>query len=151
MASKRELILDNIVTALAAISTGSGYNFTIGEAALGLKHFAAVPEDKFPAAYVAGADEDRGNSAQAQFKSLVQVSIIAYVRTANADDTAQLERDLSKFIEDVTKALYVDITRGGIATFTEVRGIKTDKGSWSPFAGCEIIVACDYRSANSTP
>lgn len=149
--SGREKVLDNIVAALGIIATGSGYNYTIGDYRLGLKHFQEVPEDKFPAAFVAGADEARTNVSNRGFKSILQVSIIAFVKVADSSDPAQLERDLSKFIEDITKALYLDPTRGGNATFTEVRDIKTDKGSWIPYAGCEMVVACDYRGSFATP
>lgn len=148
--SVREKVLDNMVSALSAIAAGT-YNYTIGDCRLGLKHFQEVPEDKFPAAFVAGADEDRVNVSNRGFKSILQVSVIGYVSYSNTADPAELERVLSRWIEDITKALYADPTRGGYATFTEVRGIKTDKGSWNPYAGCEIIVACDYRASFATP
>ncbi len=151
MASKREQLLDNLVTALAAMTTGGGYNFTVGEAKLGLKHFEQTPPDLFPAAYVAGADEDRENSTNRGFKSDLRVSIVGYVRVPDAADTEQLERDVSKFLEDVTKAVLADPTRGGTSTFTEVVQIKADKGAWVPYAGFEMTVRCDYRATFAAP
>lgn len=149
--SKREEALDNLVAALTVIATGSGYNFTIGEAKLGIKHFEQVPSDKFPAAYVAGADEDRVNSTNRGFKSDTVASIMGYVRVDDSADTEQLERNVSRFIEDVTKALLADPTRGGKATFTEITRVKTDKGAWVPFAGFEITVRFDYRATFAAP
>lgn len=149
--SKREEALDNLVTALAAIATGSGYNYTIGEARLGVKSFESQASDKFPFACVAGADEDRVNSTNKSFKSDTVATIWGFVRVADAADTEQLERDLSRFIEDVTKAVLADPTRGGKATFTEVTKVRTDKGAWVPFAGFEMTVRFDYRATFAAP
>ncbi len=149
--SKREEALDNLVAALALIATGSGYNFTIGEAKLGMKHFEQVPSDKFPAAYVAGADENRQNVTNRGFRSDTEASIAGYVRVTDSADTEQLERDVSRFIEDITKAVLADPTRGGKATYTEITRVKTDKGAWVPFAGFEITVKFDYRATFAAP
>ena len=151
MSSKREQVLDNLVTALTAIATGGGYNFTIGEAKLGLKHFEQTPADKFPAAYVAGADEGRDNTTNRGFKSDLTISIVGYVRVQDAADTEQLERDVSKFLEDMTKAIMADPTRGGLATYTQIGQVKADKGAWVPYAGFEITVHCDYRATFAAP
>jgi len=151
VASTRELILNDIVAALAAINGGSMYNFTIGEAALGLKHFAAVPSDKFPAAYVCGADEDRSNVTNAHFKGVLKAHIVGYVQVADASDTATLEKYVSRFVSDVMVALTVDPTRSGAARYTEVKTVNTDKGAWAPYAGFEIIVECEYRAPFQAP
>ncbi len=151
MASKRESVLDNVVAAIAAITTAGGYNFNVGEAKLGLKHFEQTPGDKFPAAYVSGADEERGNTTNLGFKSEVSVSIIAYVRVDDAADTELLERYVSRWIEDITKAVMADPTRGGYATFTEIRPIKADKGAWVPYAGFEMTLVTDYRATFAAP
>lgn len=151
MASKRESALDNLVSALASITTGGGYNFTIGEYQLGLKHFERCPQDTFPHAYVAGADEDRSNVTNRGFKSETEAYIVGYVRAADSADEPELERRLSRFIEDVTKAVLADPTRGGYATYTEITRVKTDKGSWNPYAGFEMTVRFDYRATFAAP
>ncbi|HYF53117.1 MAG TPA: hypothetical protein VEA41_02535 [Salinarimonas sp.] len=149
--SNRKRILDNIASTLAAVTTGGGYNFTIGEAKRGLKAFDSVPADKFPVCYVAGADEVRTNVTNTQFRSDLRVSVVGYVKAANAADDEALEQRLDNLIEDITKALMVDITRGGYATLTEIVEVDTDKGAWQPFAGVEMVVRCQYRASVSAP
>ena len=150
--SARENILDNIVSALAAIAAdGSSYNYTPGLCQLGLLNYAAVPEDKFPALFVAGADEKRSNNTNMEFRSDLTVSVVGYVKASDAADSPLLERQLSRLIRDVTKRLMLDVTRGGYATFTQIEEIDTDKGSWEGFAGFEMTVRCQYRAASATP
>lgn len=149
--SNRKRILDNIVSTVAAITTGGGYNSSVGECKRGFKHFNAVPEDKFPAAYLAGADEKRVNSAQRTFTSDIEASLVLYVKGADAGDPEALEQALDNFIEDVTKALMVDVTRGGYAVTTELGDIDTDKGAFIPYASAEMIVRCQYRAGVTAP
>lgn len=153
--SLRGTIIDNVVSTVAAIAVSGGYTLTAGEAKRGYKHFNAVPEDKLTsgkfAAYAAGADEKRKNAAQRTFFSDMEIALAVYVKTADASDAEQLERDLDSAIADVTKALMVDITRGGVATTTEISEINTDKGAFIPYASAEMIVRCEYRTGVSAP
>lgn len=151
MASLRESIMDNFVTTIAAISTGGGYNFTVGECQLGLKSPTDAPGDLMPCVYVAGADEDRRNAAQRTYHSDLLVEIVGYVTLADTSDKPQLERNLSKLIADLTKALMVDVTRGGYGVTTEITEIRTDKGILTPFAAVSITVRVEYRAAVATP
>ena len=153
--SNRKRILDNLVSTIAAITVAGGYNLGCGQCVRGYKHFNQVPEDlltgtKF-AAYVAGADEKRKNNAQRTFHSEILASVLVYVLTPSAENTVQLEQDLDSAIEDITKALMVDVTRGGYAITTEITDIDTDKGSFQPYAGAEILVRMEYRASVSTP
>lgn len=150
-ASTRESILDNIVSTMAAIAAGATYNYTPGLVQLGLLNFASVPEDEFPALFVAGADEKRSNVTSREFRSDLTASIVGYVRAEDAADSPKMERQLSRLIRDVTVALMSDITRGGYAVLTELGEIDTDKGSWEGFAGFEMTVRCQYRAATSAP
>lgn len=150
-ASNRERILENIKTTLAAITAGATYNYTPGEALLGLKSFTELSDEKFPAYYVAGADEERKNVTNSEFRSDIKVSIAGYLKISDASTPEELERQISRAVADVTKALYVDITRGGYSTFTEIETIDTDKGSWAPIGGFEMVVKCQYRASVSAP
>lgn len=149
--STRKRIVDNVVSTLAGITAGGGYNYTVGEAKRGIKHFSKVPADKFPAFYVPGADEKRRNVTNTQFRSDIFVSVLGYVKVANAADKEALEQAVDNLIEDATKALMTDITRGGYAVTTEIGDIECDKGSWETHAGFEMVVRCEYRAATATP
>lgn len=151
MADTRQEVLNNIETTLAGINgSAGGYNYTPGLVKLGLRHFQEVPEDKFPALFIAGADEKRNNETNSRFRSVMSVAIVGYIRS-ESDDREQAVKDLSKIISDVTKALYVDHRRGGYSTYTEVAEVETDQGDFHPYAGFRMTVECDYRAAFSTP
>ncbi len=151
MASMRESIMDNMVTTLAAITTAGGYNFNVGECLLGLKSVTDQPADIAPNIYIAGADEKRKNVAQRTYRSDLLVSVIGYVKLTDNADKPTLERLLSRLIADITKALMVDVTRGGYAVTTEIGDIDTDKGFFAPFAAVELTVRVDYTAAVATP
>lgn len=154
--SNRKRIVDNVISTLAAINgAGGGYNLTVGEAKRGFKHYNAVPEDLLASGkfcvYGAGADEERKNHTQREFRSTISISLVAYVMVANAADTEALEQALDNLLEDITKALMVDVTRGGYAVTTEIGEIDADKGAFAPFAAVEIVVKCEYRAAVTAP
>jgi hypothetical protein len=149
--SRRKRIIDNVISTLAAVTTGGGYNFTIGQAARGFKNFNAIAEDLFPVVYAAGADEKRVNMTNGEFRSDLMISLVGYVRVADAANTEALEQAIDNLIEDITKALMVDTTRGGFSTLTEIGEIDTDKGAFSPYASVELVVRCQYRVSAATP
>ena len=153
--STRKRIIDNLVTTLAAITTGGGYNLSVGEAKRGWKHFNNVSEDLLTSGkfciYAAGADEKRRNHSQREFRSDLLISVVIYVMTANSTDTEGLEQILDNAIEDATKAIMVDVTRGGYSVTTEIGDVDTDKGAFTPYASAEMIVRCEYRASVSAP
>ena len=148
---KRDLILDNLTTAFAAIATGSGYNFTVGEARRELKDYQQVPESSFPAVYVVGADEVRTNVTNEGYKSTMEIEIIGYVKHTDASDAPEVQRSISKLISDICKAAYVDITRGGRATFSEPARISHDKGLLAPYGACSVFLTVEYRGTFAAP
>lgn len=143
--------MDNIVTTIGAITTAGGYNYSVGECLLGLKSITDSPSDIMPNAYISGADEERKNLAQRTYHSNLSVPIIGYVKLADNADKTELERMLSRFIADITKALMVDVTRGGYAITTEISTIYTDQGFYAPFAAFEMTVRVEYKAAVATP
>jgi len=150
-ASTRENILANIKTTLAAIVTGATYNYTPGEVFIGLKRFSELSDEKFPAYYIAGADEDRKNNTNTNFVSDLTVSVVGYVKATDSSEPEELERQVSRAVADITKSLYLDITRGGYSTLTEITTVDTDKGAWVPIGGFEIQVRTQYRSSVANP
>jgi hypothetical protein len=148
---KAQRILDNIREAFALITAAGGYNNTVGYKNLGVKPYTEIPEDQFPALMVAGADENRENGTNQTFTSVMDISIVGYIRSSDIQDHAVALRELMDLIADLTKALYVDHTRGGLCKFTEVGKVMTDKGVMFPYAAFEMVVQVDYRSEFTTP
>ncbi len=143
---RRWLILENIKETFALILAEDGYNADIKHYGIGYKHFTEIKADKFPALMVIGADEDRENGTNKTFTSEMRVSIAGYVRSSEVGNPEIAERDLSRLISDLTKALLVDHTRGGHSRVTEIGPVTTDKGYIQPFAGFQMVVSVEYRS-----
>ena len=144
----------DLKAAIAAITAGGSYAFTAGEVKLGWKHYNDVPEDKFPAYYVAGADEKRKNVTNLHFTSDLETTIVGYVRAASGSDALDVEAlaaAISAAVSDVTTAIMADPTRGGNARYTEIGEIKTSKGEFGPVGAFEMLVKCEYRSAFAAP
>lgn len=151
MADKRQDIFGNVKSAFDLITVAGGYNNTIRHTGIGLKHYTELAADKFPALMVAGADERRENVTNTHYKSEMEISVVGYVKSASAHDPAALEQALNQLIADATKALYVDHTRGGHSTYTEIGTVLTDKGAFQPYAMFEMLVGVEYRAPFATP
>lgn len=151
MADTRQEIFENIKAAFDLILAAGGYTANVGYTGIGYKHFTEIPADKFNAVMVAGANEKRVNATNLGFTSEMEVSVVGYVNSSDAHDPAILERDLNRFIADVTKSLYIDPTRGGHSTFTEITGVVTDKGAFQPYAMFEMMVNVEYRATFAQP
>ncbi len=148
---KRFHILENVKDTFDLITVAGGYNFNAGYKGIGIKHYTEIGENRFPALMVAGADEVRANATNETFKSELEISVVGYVKSSNAHNPEIAERDLSRLIADLTKALYVDHTRGGLCTFTEIGTVRSDKGFIQPYAAFEMILQVEYRSDFSQP
>lgn len=147
----RYLILENIKAAFSLITVAGGYNFNAGYKDTGLKHITEIPADQFPALMVAGANEDRGNSTNRTFNSTMDVTVLGYVRSSDPSNPTIAEQDLSKLLSDLTKALYVDHTRGGHCKYTEIGQVNTDQGMAQPFAAFSVVVQVEYRGDFTNP
>lgn len=151
MADVRQEIMADMKAAFDLITVAGGYNFNVGHTGTEYKHFAEIPEDKFPAVMVVGARERRENSTNKTFKSEMELVVVGFVKSADAQDSAGLSSRLNQFIADVTKALHVDHTRGGKSTFTEITDVDDDKGRIQPYAMFEMLVSVEYRAAWTQP
>lgn len=152
MPNTRQQLFENLKSAFDLITVAGGYNAEMTHKAIGYKHFTECPEaEAFRVLLVAGANEKRENTTNRGFKSAMQVSLVGYVKNTNPQDPATGEDLLNRLIEDLTKALYVDPARGGLAVYTEVIEVITDKGSFQPYAGFEMIVEMEYRATFAQP
>jgi len=122
----RRLILQNVKTALAAISVSNGYKTNIATCeALG-KSWATVKPGQKPWVGIVPQRE----SYQYQPGSLMRVTlsliIIGHVSGTTQDDRASKLNDL---LDDFIKALSTDTTRGSYAIHTTLSQVETDEGA----------------------
>ena len=148
----RDLIIDNLVAAFAAMTTAGGYNFTVGEAKRGRQDVEQIPSSSFPAVYVVGADEDRINVTNSGYKSTMTITVIGYIKHTDAQDTPEIERSVSKLIQDMYKAASSDTTRDSNATFTNMgTSIETDHGILAPYGVVLMTLTVEYRATFAAP
>lgn len=143
----KEQLLANLETTLAAIVEGADYYTTVRKV---LRLDAAAPEiNAFPAIVIVpiGTRYDNQRSqVVGAVAALYTVQLTLLVRTAT-DVATTIER----FIRDVHKALFVDITRGGPAINTRVVSdeIFYPSDAREPIGGADLEVAIDFRTPRS--
>lgn len=143
--SKRTTILNYLRdTTLAAITTGNGYNFTVGNIARGIQAMDVLAVSKFPCLWIVKADEDRENITINQIRSNMTVVIVGYVR--NSSGTNGLQEDLDKLIQDTSRALEQDRLLNGSSYRLRIRSIHTDEGDIDPIAAFAMEVDISYAS-----
>ena len=131
-------------TTLAVVNDHAGYNFKLKTIKRGLLEKDALNDNDFPAVFISKGNEERENITRNQFKSTIRVILIGYVKNSTGVDGVQ--EDLDDLIEDITEAIEVDRTLGGISKWLEVKSIATDDGDLAPFGVCAIIVDVIYAT-----
>jgi hypothetical protein len=151
MASKRSQILERLrTTVLPAISAADGYNLTPKLIERGWRHPGELAGN-FPAIMVATTSETRKNatvSSPRTYTGIMKVVLVGYVKNTKANpkaDSTGVQLDLDKLIEDITHALYADITQNGLANYTDIVEVETDNGDLTPVAGCAVTVEFSYH------
>lgn len=125
-ASKRNRILDRIVTDLASISVANGYHWTVPtggcsrEARIGI----AEPGVYFPMIDVVGGPERRDYYSCDQVESKFDVEIMASVQGVNLPG-------LENLIADVENMLATDTTLSSLVVEIHCTQIETDGGTWA--------------------
>lgn len=148
--SYRRRILDYLRdTTLAAITTGNGYNYTLGTIERGLKEMDGQADSKFPAVYIGHADEERQNITGNQFQSRMRTLIIGHVK--NSSGTSGLQGNIDDLIEDLSKALEQDRKLGGLAKWIEVKSVVGPDGDVDAFGTVGIIVEIVYVTEGVNP
>ncbi len=150
--SKRKTILDYLRdTTLdeAVITTGNGYNNTIGITRRGMEAIDQLPDSSFPVLFITATRSTRQNLSKICIQAKMQVIIECYVKREG--DTNALQSDLDNLIEDVTKALYQDQTLNGNADWLEVLEITTDDSDLAPYGAAGILVEISYNTEGATP
>ena len=117
-ASRTELILADIKTALEGVQGGAGYSNTVRH----VSRDFVPPEDlhgtMLPALFVTYESEDDAEFTQEQDEGFIRIGV-----TAIAQAMTGLSTVLNSLIKDVHKALMADRTRSGLASDTIREGV----------------------------
>lgn len=142
--SLKEQILANIVTTLEGVTGGSDYFHTIYQ----VKRLDTPSTSfaSFPAVLVVPLSTQYDNPRSAVVGAnhgSFQIQLSCFIRTAT-DISKQIER----LIHDVHTALWVDISRGGIALNTRIVSddVFYPSPETEPLGGVDISIEVDYRT-----
>lgn len=153
MSSKRQTLLEYLKTLLATITVGNGYNFTVATVERGIRNIREMSDQEMPAIFITMTHEKRARITRDQFRSDLQVIIVAYVKNTKGDFTGTatgVELDLDKLVADITKAVETDplqtVSGSPLVYNTEITDIATDDGDLTPNAGVVMSVVFSYAS-----
>ena len=111
----RERIIANAETTLLTMKKANGFHFNVGLVSREPEHFSTLKNLELPAIELLWPSEDpeaTGATQQTIEKFLVlNVRGVVYAKK-------DLDRDLNRFTQDIERVLAVDITRGGLAIYT---------------------------------
>ncbi len=148
--SKRKLILQYLRdTRLPIITIGGGYTTNVALVKRGLQPLDSLSDADLPALFVGKTVEKRDNITRNQYKSIITVFIVGYVKSP--DGVSDAQGALDDMIGDVTHALETDRTLGGNAKWLEVKNVITDDGDLAPRAGFVMEVEIAYVTEGVNP
>lgn len=151
-----EQIMDQIETALAAISTGGGYETTVSEVyrPKTILGYDEVPNKDFSIQLVLGdptRDEEQsrmGNPPLVAWDQPIEMNLI-YRPSESASDP--IEKVLNRFWADVIKAIYTDPQWSGLAIDTEISDPQWMISQTDGFVGINAIINLEYRHKENNP
>ncbi len=148
--SKRKLILKYLRdTCLPTITLAGGYSTNVSTVARGLKSLESMVDSDLPALFIGKTVEKRDNITRNQYKSIITVFIVGYVKSP--DGVSDAQGALDDMIADVTHALETDRRLGGNSYGLEVKNVITDDGDLAPRAGFVMEVEIAYVTEGVNP
>jgi hypothetical protein len=145
----RKLILDNVGTTLATITTGNGYKTTVATVeALG-KSWGDVGSGAKPWIGYVPNQERLEYFPGGSIRAILSMTIICHI---NGSTQSARSTTLNNLLDDIIAVLAVDTRRGGSAICTTVTSVDTDEGSpdANGFGSMAINVECPYLRTSSS-
>lgn len=142
--SIREKIMQNLVDTLESITVGNGYKNTIR----GVYRYEQEGNTlaDVPCIEIIPMPENIDRSPNPYATCMLSLSIDVWFRHDKQDQPEPTDKYLITFLDDVTKALMVDNTRGGYAIDTIITGNYPFEGvQGQPYVGITISVDIQYR------
>lgn len=146
----REKILKNIKTTLESVTTGNGYDNTVGSVQRWKKQGNATSEASITCVIYPGP-ETKQPRPNPLFTCRLPLMLEFFV-LQDKEDTLSTDERLNSLLGDIEKALMVDITRGGFAEDTDILGNEpflTIEGQ--PNAGLTVDIEVLYRHKQTDP
>jgi hypothetical protein len=147
--SRREYILQNIKTALEAITVAHGYNNTVAS----VQRWAQKGNilQSVPAIIINSGQEEKRQEPNPQVTCKFTVYLDVWTRQDDTDTTPS-DQVVSGLLLDVEKALMADYTRGGYAGDTRVmNNVPFETVDGMPSFGVQIEVEIIYKHLLTDP
>jgi len=144
-----EKIAENIKTAIAAITTGAGFNQTLIPIRPKRNDFAAAAWDDLTVLInQAEAEEHEGGYGAKEWRqNFILVCIVIDDETA----TTSIDTRLNQVSSDIFKKLLEDPGRGGLAIDTNIHAAKPFIDDETAMSGIAVQVSVDYRTKENDP
>ncbi len=145
MASKREQILQNVVSSLQTITTASGYNFDVVKVSRKFLPYSKINE--FPAVIIVAGPGRIQEHTNYENTEMFEIGVIGYIRAdKDIENEGLVSQDLEKLIQDIRKAITADVHRGhpDFVIMTWPRRVDPYV-DWEQNIGiCEVIFEVEY-------
>jgi len=136
----RRLILQNLATTLAGITTGNGYKTTVTTVEAVAKSFADTASGEKPWIGIYPQREALEYEHSGSIRVTLTCLLICHVTGITADSRASLLNDL---LDDVIGVLGVDTTRGANAVMTKLVSTETDEGDPDAYGQGSMVINCE--------
>jgi len=144
--SVRETILDRVVTQLATITTGGGYEQTLTK--VYRPQVAVLDIAQFPCVVVRDLGDEARWHLRGAYENTMTLELLAYVEKGDGDDRSEA---LSDLIADIVKLCAADETWNANARRSWVMAVVTSIEAEKPYAVGVVTLKILYRVTRTNP
>jgi len=144
---RRSLLLSDIGTTLATITTGNGYKTTVSTVEAVGKDWADVKPGQKPWIGYVPTAESLEYLPGGVIRSTLPVTLVCHVSGTTQSDRATKLNDL---LDDVIAVLAVDTTRDSNAISTTIKTVETDEGSPDAIGDGSMVVVLQIAYHRTT-
>ena len=143
-----ENILENLKTTFETITVANGYNVTVKQVSRDLVAPSQLSDSNFPSIFITPVRETPDHMSYQNTRNVLMVLLTIDVSATSNDIAATT---LEKLFQDIRKALYVNINRGGLAESSLAGETRVNKGTYAPLASGEMDIEIAYRHPRGEP
>lgn len=150
MSTIRENILNNVLTTLQGVTTGNGFNNTLGRVERWNMHANALAGG-LPAVFISVGSETKQPEPNPLMSCELDVVLYLFIVQAEGDSDPT-DQVVNSLFGDIEKALAADFSRGGYAIDSLVTSADPFEGvEGQPFAGLIIHLMVRYQHRQDDP
>ena len=133
----RRLILQNLATTLAGITTGNGYKTTVTTVESVAKSYADITVTEKPWIGIFPQRESLVYEHSGSIRVTLSVLLLCHISGVSVDDRSSTLNDL---LDDIIGVLGVDTTRGANAVMTRLTSVETDEGDPDAYGHGSLVI-----------